>query len=882
MDQVFELLERGAVVLTPGRRLAREIRHRYTSFKQDSGVAVWATPQVLPWQPWLELLWQRAAVKDLRARLPMVLSRAQQHYLWEQTSGEQMRETLHSDVAIRAAREAWSLMHAWRIPWPARDDWVPDQFRHFVTWSERFATAYRDHDLLDPACLPDTLAEQLRRGLIRGPSLLVLASFEGITPQQQSLIDVLEATGTVVQRWWARREEPRSRRVRCTDPSGELELAARWVRARLLEADGRPLPRIGVIIPDLDRLRSRVAQVFTDVLAPAAVLPAGVGGHGLAFNLALGSRLVDVPLIDTALGVLELTRGRSAHDQVSKLLRSPFLRGGLREASRRALLDAELRRANLFEVDLGDLRYFAGDDEQSKRAWACPELVNLLERLTGFAGTRRERHFSSTWIDRFGAILDAVGWPGDRVLSSSDYQAAQRWRRLLGEFTRLDAVAGRMRFTEALTRIRRMATETVFQPESPPNAVNIMGVLEANGLSFDHLWLSGVHDEDWPPLPTPNPLIPLQLQREYGLPESSAERSLEQTQRTLTNLMASAREVVVSWPGQIEDRAMRPSPLIRNLPEVLADSVGYDGVPLLRDQLFATRALEVFRDDRAPPLRPGSLATGGASVLKWQAACPFRAFSQSRLGAEPLDEPVIGIDPRTRGWLAHEALRALWEDLRNQETLLKLDDFEIRRHVDEAIAAASRSRHRVRGRLGELERRRLTDLIIGLLEVERVRKPFLVEGCEVRREIVLGPLRLGIRIDRVDTVTDGGRVISDYKTADVRPARWSGERPDEPQLPLYAIAFSEEAAAILFGILRAERTEFAGLSREHGLLPESQAVKYINDSQWHRQIDEWRSVLTALAIEFGDGDARVDPKRGACEYCHLTHLCRITEAEEAG
>ena len=39
--------------------------------------------------------------------------------------------------------------------------------------------------------------------------------------------------------------------------------------------------------------------------------------------------------------------------------------------------------------------------------------------------------------------------------------------------------------------------------------------------------------------------------------------------------------------------------------------------------------------------------------------------------------------------------------------------------------------------------------------------------------------------------------------------------------------------------------------------------------------DHWREVLSALANEFADGDARVDPKPNACRYCDMRTLCRI-------
>jgi hypothetical protein len=40
----------------------------------------------------------------------------------------------------------------------------------------------------------------------------------------------------------------------------------------------------------------------------------------------------------------------------------------------------------------------------------------------------------------------------------------------------------------------------------------------------------------------------------------------------------------------------------------------------------------------------------------------------------------------------------------------------------------------------------------------------------------------------------------------------------------------------------------------------------------------WRKSLTALALEYHQGRAVVDPKKEACQYCGLAGLCRVAES----
>jgi hypothetical protein len=46
-------------------------------------------------------------------------------------------------------------------------------------------------------------------------------------------------------------------------------------------------------------------------------------------------------------------------------------------------------------------------------------------------------------------------------------------------------------------------------------------------------------------------------------------------------------------------------------------------------------------------------------------------------------------------------------------------------------------------------------------------------------------------------------------------------------------------------------------------------------SDWRAQQLRWQALIERLIRAFLAGDARVDPAAGACDYCHLTDLCRI-------
>jgi ATP-dependent helicase/nuclease subunit B len=417
----------------------------------------------------------------------------------------------------------------------------------------------------------------------------------------------------------------------------------------------------------------------------------------------------------------------------------------------------------------------------------------------------------------------------------------------------------------------------------------VLGLLEASGLDFDSLWVMGLDDESWPPSPRPNPFLPLVneasfTQRTRGLPHASAERELEFARRLTERLAASGGNVVFSHPLNSGDEKRRASPLLQVFPELLPNDFPAPQ-PGLANHLFAARNIETLSDEQAPALAPGSAVKGGTRLFQYQAACPFRAFATLRLDARALEEPEPGLDAKARGMLLHAALEALWNTLGShaalcgmvEETLLNAIGTAVHAALDELARDRSQT---LTGRFREIEAKRLTRLLRAWLEEEKARAPFKVVAAEQKTTIKLGGLVVEGRMDRVDELEDGTRVILDYKSGKTSIKSWEGERPDEPQLPLYAVDMRQRqpVAAALFAQLRAGALGFNGLAARAGIAPKVKPAGE-NEGAWQAQLDAWQITLTTLAEAFRAGDARVDPKKfpQTCEHCGLQALCRVHE-----
>ena len=872
------------------------------------GLVVWESPDIVPLGAFIERLYQDALYSEIARGLPLLLTPIQEQAIWEAVvaGSEAGSVLLSSNSAATLAREAWTLAHAWRLLPSLRDFFGNDDTRVFADWAWRYEGVTARDRQTERARLPEVLTPHLELAAIRKPAMLVAYGFDIFTPQQRGLLAALGQAGVEIFRGLPDVRQTQVKRLALRCAHDEIWAAANWARARLQAASegGNRQCTIGVVIPDLANCREAVGRAFAQVLTPAQGLP-GAEFVAPPFNISLGSPLAAYPLARAALLILDVCYGDIEFNAASRLLRSPFIAGGESEFAPRACLDAAIRRGCAPRTSLERLRRavvrHTGTDNPY-RVRACPRLLQGLTALgeharENLSGSRRP----SEWARAVLGLWDACGFPGDRVLDSSEYQTLQKLHETVASFAALDRVAGRMRFTQARARLARAIVDVMFQPEARSVPIQILGVLESAGMAFEHLWVMGLSDAAWPLPARPNPFIPVALQKRAGVPEASAAASLELDRRITQGWLGAAGEVVLSHPQREDDRELPMSPLIQDMESGDVSVVVAAEYPTARSVIHESGLLARIADGAAPALPAGITSEGGTSVFRDQAACPFRAFAIHRLGARAL-ATASALNASDRGTLVHSLLAKIWRELKSSATLNTLAERDLLALIGAAADAAIANLRWQRpdaltGRLAELERDRLVRIACEWLAIEKQRPAFEIAAIETKQAISFGGLTVNARLDRMDRLLRGadvqaGWAVLDYKTAPAEPGAWLGERPDEPQLPLYAVGTSSGGApagvvALAFARVSTGNMAFRGIGREEDLIPgvdtiEKQRAKAARLYQnWDEMFSGFRRALDTLGGEFVEGVARVAPKEGAatCRYCELHALCRISERD---
>ena len=859
---LLRALSAGRLVLVPNAELASALFDAVERSHRDAGSEIWLTPRIRDFSSWLREKHLQRQLFDLTA--PRVMSEIEERELWRSVleSSELSRDFVEVAAASRAARRARRVLHEYGIPEAAIAFETTDESNAFLSWNAAF----------DARCRA--------LGCIGGSALLTrLTTAAAANGEALSFIES-PLWRPVARQWLIRHAEPLPatalpastvRLVAAASPAAELAAAADWARQQLLANERF---RAWICVPDLDRRRSETVDAFDAALAPRRFMLTGAS-HAAPYAVAGGTPLAHYAPVRAALELLSCSAGVLSFARFSALLRAPELRSEQGDNAT-AVLDLALRRCAPHEAPLKTYIEIA-QRALRKRELGAVAALQRLQTACSILDEAPPRQRFSGWLARWNLAFDAAPWALRHRWSSTEFQAAERFRELLAALATSDDFFGVQSQDSAQRILQRAARDTDFQIQTGVPPIAISGQLMDPWLNYDGLWLAGCDDARWPPPVEPVPLLPVRLQRQYGVIAASAELQLREALELQSRWLARSSEAVFSYADAGDTRTMAPSPLLPALP--LSRSAA-PPQPHWRSLLQAAPPLEVLADSIAPPFQ-STEALRGVATLRAQSLCAFRGFAETRLALQPLELPVPGFNERERGDIVHHALEYVWSVLRDSSALNLSAERENELLADAAarsIQAQIRSRDpgaRWRAR----EQVRIVSLLGKWLEVERQRAPFVVENLEGAAQWARhGGLEFAVRIDRVDRLADGARVLIDYKTGGAQ-RDWAGERPANPQLPIYALLQPENLIAVAYGRVNAGNPCFVAESERRDLFKKGGRPSRLEGlPTFAALLQLWSKRIERLAAEFATGQAEVAPTLTACRYCGLQALCRVPAA----
>lgn len=880
--------EAGALVLTSGGRLARRILHRHRTARASGGPCGWSGLKVQSLNAWTmnshAALWPETR--------PM--GRAASLRLWHEAAssvlppeGLAQGPALYGDLQ-RVLDDLLDHRSSPASGAPGHDlsDWRRTVTRRFQKLAEREGFHPGTRPLLG-------VRGALLKGSMPLPERVVLAGFQAPSPLEELLFEALAERSSVVRHACAA-TKGKAPTVRAF---GTMMQECRAVCSDILEAWNVGRTDLGVVY--LDPSYFDLLKRCFDELAGEGPRPDRV--REIRYNLAGGTPLEKHPLFLTGLLPLRAAIDSYPAPLLASLLCSPYAGGGARRAG-------DVRGA-LFAAS-APLGLASCLDALGRRNLPVVALRGLASLGTAAL---------SRWVEALRACWKGLGFV---TFEESSRDADAIARRHLEEVANAAASeAGALEVTAegALAWITACAAGLQVAEPTPETAgIQVLDLHEALGLSFEELWVVGVHGGSLPQPALDRPLLHPAERR--LLPGGTPELRWEEAHQALGALRAGAPVVHLSRPWATDDEALLPPcPLAADEctaeGETLVRTVDLWAVPpapwmrarWLRDGLLAS--LEATPLGLGSPDAPGAREEDRADFRlsgEWRVtqfgeltACPFRFYAGSVLALAPLRRASEGIDPMERGSALHRVLAAFVDGLRRHVPSWPRGGCGRDQGVrEEALSwltqvVDAELSNRPRNVFWEVERLRwmgddetgAPGLLTAWLDLElaRAEAGWEFDAAEAEFQgLTLGPVTLRGRVDRVDRHPDHGVAVWDYKSGRAPSAAQVVERFEEPQLPAYLLALTR-------GLVQGVEPALAGIRAGYIALrkPGEAAVEPLQvrrqEVDWAEFLPRWIEAAQARMADGVQGLFAADPRpasrgaftkrNGACQYCEVYDLC---------
>src|SRR3989338_4372007 len=465
LGQLLDYLLPGSVLLTANKRLSNKIANIHHDHQIKQKNAAWHSLNILPLMNWLERCYESALLSD-QTKKDLLLNSFQETIIWQNIiQNESTQALLNISETARFAQQAWQLLHQYEIDLNTPELNENPDSEQFVHFAKQFRQHCDDVGFLDTANLPRYLTQCFKQNTLTPPNEIHLIGFIELTPDLLNLFDMLSDQDCKIYLYKLERASTQIQTISFKTTEDEIITMARFAKQLVKQT---PDTSIGCIVHRLNENRANIERIFTNIfqqlgrkrprlfpglISPARETRADGDQRGALhcspldspaplsplqaaeisqfksdhiFNLSSGTALLDEPMIYTALNILSMIHRDISVENISHVLRSPFLADAEQQITNRAQLETAIRKLNNPSYTLAQLINLSLLNEN--------EFLQHLKAFQQLLSHSRKTHLPSDCMQLFSRLLTSMGWPGERVLNSREYQTLEHWKKLLDEF----------------------------------------------------------------------------------------------------------------------------------------------------------------------------------------------------------------------------------------------------------------------------------------------------------------------------------------------------------------------------------------------------------------------------------------------------------------
>lgn len=860
--------------ITPNNRLQRFLTDRVVKHAmKEVGRYAMEAPNITSLSVFIINCWETLQLNDDQfASQRRLLNEEQLFMHWVQAiRSNPVLETILSPTELaHDALSAWRKLKLWSVKTPSPES---AEQRAFVLWETEFLKL-KGTDVSQEEAL-EYIINQINKGNIELASEFCLFSFDDIPPLHQQLFDSIATRTRLFHDAFSTDKPKQAFTLRNFDKAAQLSSAANYAYQCINE---NPQARVAIVAPNLSQDRLAIINALNAAFEPQTVLP-GIPDYTPPYNVSIGVNLAKQPIIATALQLLLMAHSESHYKELINLVTSPFIGESIEERNKRIEFDLSVRElggASLTLIDLVTMHH-------------CPR--SLAQRFGEFYHIMHNAPQTCSlvnWIGIFENALTAIGWPGERNLTSNEYQAMNQFINALQNLSGSFSDKGDLELDSALFYIMTHIRHCTFSPETEDSPVQVLGLLEAAGLPFDHMVILDMNESVVPATPSPTCFLDVEFQVCHKMPHADASRELDFFESVMSRFSQCTQELIFSYVCVDQEREMHPSVFVKGdaLATARYQQPDIDYVTSLTRQI----PVKIVADHIGPVILENESPRTGVRLFQNQAICPFKATMENRLKVTEFPKPIEGLSAPKRGEILHDAMAIFWKETIDQATLLSYSPEGLAAEVSKAIAEAFLNAQTMEGiddTLLDIEKRHMHRVMMSWMDHEKRRAPFIVviNELENTKEINIEGIPVKIRRDRKDLVIDAnGRftigLYIDYKSGSQDLKGILAQQLRDPQLPLGVIADDKPLSikGFAYGNMKPNQQSLIGLSDDVTI---SDGLKSISANKanlpivWNEAVHYWMDSLKQTARHFLAGVADIKPSPDNCRLCTHSLACRM-------
>ena len=593
-----------------------------------------------------------------------------------------------------------------------------------------------------------------------------------------------------------------------------------YIARRIKDAIGRGTPPDAILVafPSLDDYGPLAEEIF--------------GDFGIPYNRALGRQLGTSPVAAAVVALLQAAQDDCSGPSLLRVFSSAFLDlGGAPGLP--SVLDRFLRTQR---ITGGCERLIAALRRNAPSGEGPGMLLAPLERLADALAPFSPRDTAplAVWMDRLAVLLERSGLSRRVAAVKGPLNINLQAHRKLSETLTSLRQAGmlfpeyRFTFSEWLFLLKKTFLHARYQvPPDDEGGVQILGMEESAGQQWSEIYVGGLVDGAFPQRLPQNIFLPEAVLEPLGVaPLETARRAAAYH---FYRLLLSAPAVTLTWPENVGDQPVVPSPFLQELAPLRKAKVLNRGVERTAAIQFSlavseSRSIpelakavalagsvaglgEVLQADLdgmngiraalgAPPRGPAAAVPGKdapafrVTELDAYLACPYDYYVTRLLGVAPLQEVSEDLTPLDRGIAVHGILRDFYR--RWDRPVTPAEHPACRALLADLAQAAFAGADTFRNRREKALF--LSVMAERFLDAEEAVWRQGLRPAYLEQEVSSSPLVLADgttvllhgTIDRIDVDGAGNYLIVDYKTGRY-PQPKEGTEQDIFQLPVYAV-----------------------------------------------------------------------------------------------